>query len=198
MAENGEFLDISLPIGYVVSSGEEIKANAYFEDLLFNYLNKTGGESENLIDQSVNITNALPSTVEVKLSAVQKDVIELREQIESVRVPRVENFEDRIEAIEQKNIATAAAQFDNLSKEIEALIQNQPDRTTLPRIEALERQIDELIEIQMQFDSTLCARIVMLQNRLDDLEESPLDKSFISLISGVEESINNLTQLVAQ
>ena len=135
-----EFLDTSQPIVYLDDNGE-YKATSYFEDLLFGYLQQMGGESEDLIDQSVNIINTLPSTLEVKISALQKDVNELSQRIELIKVipksnlesrienleqllnsftfPKSEDLEPRIEALEQTSVIPIDAKFSKLQKEVE-------------------------------------------------------------------------------
>ena len=50
-----EFLDMDMAIG-ITQDGQEIKATPYFEDLLFKYANRMGGESGDTIQNIVNNT----------------------------------------------------------------------------------------------------------------------------------------------
>ena len=47
-----EYLDLDLPIGYIDEATKQIKATPYLESLLFDYLNRTGGEAGNIINNS--------------------------------------------------------------------------------------------------------------------------------------------------
>lgn len=122
MADNGEFLDVDLPIGYADLETGEVKGSAYFEDLLFSYLNKTGGESENLID-------------------------DLEQLIQAFRMPRAESLEQRIIELEHQNVIPLNAKVSEVQKQIDDLAQRQPDPMANSKIAKLEAQVDDLIQI---------------------------------------------------
>ncbi len=122
MADNGEFLDVDLPIGYADLETGEVKGSAYFEDLLFSYLNKTGGESENLID-------------------------DLEQLIQAFRMPRGESLEQRVIELEHQNVIPLNAKVSEVQKQIDDLAQRQPDPMAHSKIAKLEAQVDDLIQI---------------------------------------------------
>ena len=65
------FLQANQPIG-VTESGEEVKSNAYFEDLLYNYLARMGGEGNDLIAGSY--TTSLDSDKFMYFAALVKKI----------------------------------------------------------------------------------------------------------------------------
>ena len=132
-----EFLQTDLAIGYVDKDTGEVKATPYFEDLLFQYLTQMGGEEEDLIDQSTNIVNALPSALEMKISAIRKDVSSLFQLAEIARTAPIKNLEPRVIELEQRNVVPLNAKFSSLQKEVDALKQIQPDHTLQSKFASL-------------------------------------------------------------
>lgn len=117
-----EFLQADLAIGYVDKETGEVKATPYFEELLFGYLQQMGGESENLIDNSVNVVNTLSSTIEVKISDTNRKLDSLDQRIEAIPRPVNNDFGKRITELEQLGVSPSGflhAVVENLARKID-------------------------------------------------------------------------------